>query len=136
MTTTTTGTTTHYHVLAVQDYGGRQEYWKGEDAKMNLAAAEQLARDMAEADTAYVGAHCTGMDLDAWEAAKHKYGDRLSDLISTNVNPGWEAIFIRPCEEAGECDLWRDISSRYEASYPEPWWTPSKGERNPDLVPF
>jgi hypothetical protein len=138
VTADTAEKTIHYHVLCIQDVGGSQEYGIGWDRKSTLAEAEEIARDAIEADRGNREGWYEGMPTyDELEARyRPKYGDDWKDLYSTNVNPGWEAIWIRPCDQDGECDIWCDAASRYDGHYPEPWWTPSRGERHPALVPL
>jgi hypothetical protein len=121
---------THYHVLCFQDFGGSQEYATGCERKFTMAAALELARDAVEADLPNrIGGYHPDFpeetDPDALEARfRPKYGDEWTELMSSNVAPGWEAIFIMPCDQAGECDIWRDYADRYNWT---PWWTPSQG---------
>lgn len=121
----------HYHVLCVQDLGGTQECWRGWDEKRTRAEAEELARDAIEADRP----NREGWNETTWEDNERKlqpkYGDDWTDLCSDNVAPGWQAIFIRPCAQTGECDIWRDDADRHTW---EPWWMPNGGERDADRL--
>jgi hypothetical protein len=87
--------TSHYHVIAVQDWGGSQEYYIGKDDPLTLTEAQQLADDMVRADTIYM----SGGGLDSDRAGEAEFGDRYHDLISTNVAPGWNAIWLVTCEQ-------------------------------------
>lgn len=80
----------HHHVIAVQDWGGSQEYFRGEPDPLTREQAEQLVTDMADADR-------LTRELDRWDEAERKYGDRLDDLVSSNVCPGWDAMWITTC---------------------------------------
>jgi hypothetical protein len=120
----------HYHVLCFQDFGGSQEYAIGWNRKLTTAEALDLAKDAVDADLPNrIGSYHPDFpketDWDALEAKfKPKYGDEWTDLMSSNVAPGWEAIFITPCDQDGECDIWRGEESRYQWT---PWWTPARG---------
>jgi len=47
-------------------------------------------------------------EAEAARAQAHtEFGDRLYELCSDNVNPGWEAIFIEPCQEPYTCNIKR-----------------------------
>ena len=118
--TTTTMAMKHHHVVAVQDLGGTQERWfapaQTVDDYWTRQQAEQLAHDMIEADTAYAGRGRSGMDIAAWDAAHAKFGDRLHELISGNVAPGWDAIYIVDCADPCSWDINQPVTG-------EPWWT-------------
>ena len=73
---------------------------------------------MIQADDIYLR---TGLaDYDA-VAASFGGEKRLSSLISGNVAPGWDAIYIIDC---GEPCTWT-IDQPVEG---EPWWIPARGE--------
>lgn len=92
----------HYHVFAVQDLGGTQEAWKmpQDDQKLTLEQARQLASDMKRADWLFRDGPAEFTDP---RMAIDEFGDRLYDLISDNVAPGWDAIFVVDCH--GSCEL-------------------------------
>jgi len=116
--------TAHYHVLCFQDFGGSQEYAIGSDRRLTCAEALDLAKDAVEADRP----NREGWDGGTWEdlEARYapKYGADWTDLLSTNVAPGWEAVFLLPCDQTRVCDIWRDEENRYQWT---PWWTPAQG---------
>lgn len=114
----------HFHVLAVQDWGGSQEHWRGWDDQRTRGQAEQYALDMIEADTAYVAYHCgdPGDWARVYDAVRDKFGERFSDLASGNVNPGWDAIFIEPCGPQCGWSADREPATR-------PWWTSAESSR-------
>lgn len=101
-----------YHVIAVQDWRGPQEGSHEWNVCMTRAEAEDLARDIIDADWVF---RVTGL----WDEVKRRYRPKYGDdwhylLPATNVDPGWNAIFIAPCapDVAGEPG--------------EPWWTPAR----------
>jgi hypothetical protein len=107
--------TGHSHVLAVQDWGGSQEYWRGWDDNLTLADAEQLARDAVRADSLWW--QHQGEQPDATDRLDRELGDRWPDLISTNLCPGWSAIWIVDCREPCEWSAENDPGDL------RPWWT-------------
>jgi hypothetical protein len=109
----------HSHVFAVQDHGGSQERWVGNDEKLTFADARKLADDMGHADTLV---YRTGNG----EQAARRYGDRLGELISSNVAPGWDGIWLTPC--TSDCrfeQLFHEFGERESLS--RPYWTPATG---------
>lgn len=124
----------HYHVFAVQDWGGSQERWTGEDTPMSRDAARKHADDMARADHLVYGDHGSiAAHERAMDEAEREYGDRLRDLTSGNICPGWEAIWIRACAEPCRFD---DLFSQAKADAyrprgerPEPYW-PAGGDQH------
>lgn len=108
----------HHHVMAVQDWGGSQEFWRSWDDQWTCEQAMAHAAAMADADSAYVSG-----DVDRYMAAREKYGDdRFSDLISGNVCPGWNAIWVISCPD--DC-LW-DLIELEDIQGLKPWWTPAR----------
>lgn len=82
----------HFHVVAVQDWGGSQEYWRGWDDKWTREEAEAHAGDMLIADRLV-------NELGEHDLARHVFGDRLHKLEPTNAGHlGWDAIWVEPCE--------------------------------------
>jgi hypothetical protein len=70
----TSTTHVHYHVTAVQDWGGSQEYEVVWNDELDLTAARRLADNMVRADTWF-------HQIDPF-AAIGEYGvDRLRDLV-------------------------------------------------------
>lgn len=128
--------TDHFHVTAVQDWGGSQERMYGFDDHLTRAEADQLAADMAEADAAYLGGPCDGTDIARYEAAREKFGERFGELVSGNVCPGWNAIWVTPCgdpwasPDGDSCQFKTLMGSRPEA-WGKPFWTP-KGDAPED----
>ena len=101
-------TQSHYHVYAVQDWGGSQEYWRYETGKLDYDQAEIHAMLMVVIDSAN-----RGIDL----AGEWQWADELRGYASTNISPGWEAIWITPCIDfAAECD------PHNTSKLGEPWW--------------
>lgn len=98
----------HYHVIAVQDWGGTQESWCGHDDQWTHAQAVEHATAMVDADRLW-------WQESRFHEAQEKYGERLWDLISDNVAPGWDALWIVAC---GQPCAW-DMSNTPEG---EPWW--------------
>jgi hypothetical protein len=131
-------TETHYHVLCVQDLGGSQEYWHGWDDKDTREKAEDRAQDAINADQA-IGPGGTVANADDYEEFERKYrakyGDDWDHLCSTNVNPGWEAIFIQPCDQTGDCDIWSGMKNRYSMIQ---WWPQGEqpSRQLPPEIPF
>ncbi|MFI6299568.1 hypothetical protein ACIBEJ_48795 [Nonomuraea sp. NPDC050790] len=121
---TNCGGADHYHVVAVQDWGGRQEFMRGEPAHLTHEEAVQLVVDMAEADAAYTGHHLAGVvSREQYEAVQEKFGDRFSELISTNMCPGWNGIWIIPC---GQDCTFDEVFALPPEEWPgKPYWTPS-----------
>jgi hypothetical protein len=105
--------TDHYHVIAIQDWGGSQEYWRGSDEHYTQAQARQFADDAIRADDLW----WSKLDFDRLEA---EFGERWHELISSNVNPGWEAVFIVDCPT--ECRFDELFSSNWR-EFGEPYWT-------------
>ena len=105
-----------YHLMAVQDWGGSQEWWVDWPVHLTRADAEAIAADMADADRAYLSG-----DLDDYLAGEAryspKYGDDWHKLISTNVCPGWDAIFIERCPET--------CKGTYGGELSDPFWRPA-----------
>jgi hypothetical protein len=55
-------------------------------------------------------------------AAIGEYGvDRLRDLVSTNVAPGWEAVWLVPCDDQ-PCRF-PEIKKSHSNTFGEPYWT-------------
>lgn len=122
----------HYHVLAAQDLGGSHEWLRGWEEPLSLADAKQLVADMIRADRV---AHWSRTHAEA-EAAlgklRSEFGDRYQELVSTNVNPGWEAIWITYCSHDNcVADLvfgggdWREW---------EPYWTSATENREGEAL--
>jgi hypothetical protein len=108
----------HYHVFAVQDWGGSQQWMRGTDDRLTRVGAEQLAAEMAQADTAAVSG-----DPDRFEAARLKFGDeRFSELVSGNVCPGWNAIWLIDCGDL--CRFEETFHKKQPHEWGEPHWTP------------
>lgn len=105
----------HHHVIAVQDWGGSQERTYGYPDPLTRDEGERLAADMAEADRLVY-------ELGHSEAAYRLYGDRVPDLISGNICPGWEAIWLLPC--ADQCQFEKAFEQD-PASWGEPHWRPT-----------
>lgn len=124
MITNITVPSDHFHVMAVQDWGGSQEYGRGWDDQLSRADAEQMTADIVECDTAYAG-FCgsnAGMAFDSYEAARQKYGDeRFSELASTNVAPGWDAVWVVKCEQS--CRFEDLFHGKRPEQWGEPLWT-------------
>lgn len=113
----------HFHVFAVQDWGGSQEFLRGFDERLSYADAVQLVTDMAEADTAYTGHHMAGTtSAEDYEAVQRKFGDRFDDLISGNVCPGWDGIWIIPC--VPDCAFQELFDMPAHEWSGDPHWTP------------
>ena len=87
---TATPNTSHYHVIALQNWSGRYEYARGENQPITLTQARQHANDMIRANTIYMSGN---------SALETEFGDRFHNLISTNVNPSWNSIWIVGCGE-------------------------------------
>jgi len=106
-----------YHLMAVQDWGGSQEWWRDWHTHLSRAGAEAVARDMVDAD----GLREVGTP-EAWDDAEAKYsakyGEHWHDLMSTNVCPGWEAIFVMPCPDTCQGDYCGELGT--------PFWTPAR----------
>jgi hypothetical protein len=110
----------HYHVICIQDFGGTQESGKAWEDQRTWDQAVEFARDCIEADTGnrvgwYHQDHMPATDEDhVYAKFSAKYGDKWNELLSDNVAPGWDAVFIRPCTNTdGECDPWKDSVDRY-----------------------
>ncbi|MFI9552633.1 hypothetical protein [Nonomuraea endophytica] len=130
MSLTAVGATDHYHVFAVQDWGGRQEFMRGERDRLTHEEAVQLVADMAEADTAYTGHHMAGVvSREQYEAIQEKFGDRFSDLISTNMCPGWNGIWVIPCGQ--ECTFEEVFALPPEEWPGKPHWKPGTDSAEP-----
>ena len=105
----------HHHVLAVQDWGGSQERFIGIPEALTRDQAGQLVADMAEADRLVY-------ELGHTEAAERLFGERVPDLISGNVCPGWEAMWIVSC--ATKC-RYSEVSEQGPQAWGDPEWSPS-----------
>lgn len=105
VSTTSDISSTHYHVRAVQNRGGTQERRLGWDDQLTHPDAEHLAAKMLDADT---------LDPDQ---AYAKYGERMLNLKSDSVAPGWEDIWIVACDGASCSDL------DNPETWGTPWWT-------------
>lgn len=110
----------HYHVVAVQDHGGSQEYWRawggspgspGNDGVLGETDARVLARNVAACDV--VSTHFGGTEV--FEAALENLGDRFFDLASSSVAPGWEQIWIVGCDHECRSDGLFDYASTQRA---------------------
>ena len=107
-------TAAHYHVFAVQDWGGSQESWRGWDDKWSSAEAREHLLDLLICDMANHPEHQA--------ALIERYGeDRYCELTSDNVAPGWEAIWIAGCTK--ECDFKGQFDRAETRRLGEPTWT-------------
>jgi hypothetical protein len=109
-------TADHYHLFAVQDWGGTQECWHGENDKLSLADARKLADDMGRADT-------LSMSGDV-EQGEREFGERFYELVSNNVAPGWEGIWVVPCDDP--CRFEEVFDPFGTDAWGQPHWTPSR----------
>lgn len=105
----------HFHVIAAQDLGGTQQAARGWSHRWTREYAERIARELITADSINLSGKA-----DAIEAAIVEYGeDDWCEITSSNVAPGWDAIWIHECLE---CPVrwFADLSV-----YGRPWWTPA-----------
>jgi len=91
---------THYHVVAAQDWGGSQEFWRLDKTDpLTKQEAEALADRMLEADLASQDGG------EARVASQRMFGAEWDELVSGNVAPGWDGIWVVPCDEPLEFHL-------------------------------
>lgn len=107
-------TAEHYHVFAVQDWGGSQEWIKGWDDQLTIKEARQFLADMIRADNARTPDEVAALIAEFGE-------DRFYDLVSTNVNPGWEAMWITGCQHTCRFAEQFDLVPN---GLGDPTWTP------------
>lgn len=122
------GAAERFHVSAVQDWGGTQEHWKVWDGHFTRAEAETIGIDMLIADSAI------REGTPEWYCRVERkysavYGERWHDLVSGNVAPGWDAVFIDSCEDKDQptAPWWKagqDIPAK-DADTPDPWAIPA-----------
>lgn len=87
-----------FHVLAVQDWGGSHEYWRLCSTHLDESSARQFADDAVRADAPNRDDWWDDHSLEDYETLKAEFAaDRWEDLISDNVNPGWNAVWLFEC---------------------------------------
>jgi len=102
----------HFHVFAVQDWGGSSEHWRHWEEPWSYDDAITHGIMMIFADHGLqLPPQFNGMAY----GISHK---RFRELASTNISPGWNAIWIEKCAEPCCVDCW------VPADLGEPWWTP------------
>lgn len=121
----------HWHVFAIEDWGGSLERVKGWDEPMTEDKARTLADDIVKADTL----RGTPIDCDVleanptWKRLRATYGDNLDELTSSPCGP-WQATWLIPCFEPDHCrysDIRVSLPHRFPRSI-EPYWQPEASE--------
>lgn len=116
-----TATADHWHVYAIQDEYGSTEYRRGWDDRLTETQARALAGDVIRVDTAYL------YGWDEFNELRAEYGDdRITELVSTNVNPGWDGIWVLGCY-GPKCRFHDVVHSLPDLC--EPYWRPSAPDR-------
>lgn len=101
----------HHHVIAVQDEGGRDEYWRGWDDRYTVKAAKQRVAAMVECDAV--------TSPEEMDRLLEKYGNDFYSLSSDCVSPGWDSIWITSCDDG--CDYEKQLTGGVDLG--KPAWT-------------